>query len=304
MSADQRQTISDAALAIATAIKSNDSTRVQSMTAAELAANFAPTAYIIQTTSAKIVPDTLRVTQFYRLDASARRAGDTAQAEFSCALSGTASEVDFGIQGLPPGVFAFAMVEASGDRPWLLAFLLQQQGSAWKMAGFYQHARTAAGHDGLWYWTSARTDAKAGRKWLAWLRYGEADQLLRPANFISTTHLDQLRGERHTDAPPELADGVSQQTPLVIKARDGAEFHVTDLTTAATDDGHGLDLVMHFRADLLTDPAAARTRNTACAKALLEAHPELRAGFTGVSVFAESTGQPPFATEQPIAEIQ
>ena len=304
MSSEERQAITDSALALGSAIKSNDSTRVQSMTAAELAANFAPTAYIIQSTSAKIASDTLRVSQLYRLDASTRKPGETTEAEFGCALSGSTSEVDFGIQGLPAGVFAFAMVEASGDRPWLLAFLLQQQGSAWKMAGFYQHARTAAGHDGLWYWTNARADAKAGRKWLAWLRYGEADQLLRPANFISTTHLDQLRGERHTDAPPELADGVSQQTPLVIKAKDGTEFHLTDLTSAATDDGRGLDLVLHFRADPLADPAAARTRNMACARALLQAHPELRPGVTGISVFAESTGQPPFATEQPIAEIQ
>lgn len=301
---DERQTIADAALAIASAIKSNDSARVQSLTVPELAANFAPTAYIIQTTSARIAGDTLRTTQLYRLDASSRKPGDTTEADFSCALSGSASEVDFGIAGLPPGVYAFTMVEATGDRPWLLAFLLQQQGSAWKMAGFYQHARTAAGHDGLWYWTTARADAKAGRKWLAWLRYGEADQLLRPANFITTTHLDQLRGERHTDAPPELADGISQQTPLVIKAKDGTEFHLTDLSGAATDDGRGLDLVLHFRADALADPAAARARNTAAARAVLQAHPELRPGFTGVSVFADSTGQPPFATEQPITDIQ
>jgi hypothetical protein len=304
MSGEERQTLADAALGIASAVKSNDSARVQSMTAPELAANFAPTAYIVQTTSAKIAADTLSVTQLYRLDASARKPGDTSEADFACALSGSTGEVDFGIPGLPPGIYAFTMVEAAGDRPWLLAFLLQQQGSAWKMAGFYQHARTAAGHDGLWYWTTARADARAGHKWLAWLLYGEADQLLRPANFIGTTHLDQLRGERHTEAPPELSEGVSQQTPLVIKAKDGSEFHFTDVSSAATDDGRGVDLVLHFRADPLTDTAAARARNTGAARALLAAHPELRPAFTGVSVFAEIAGQPPFATEQPIADIQ
>ena len=304
MPGEERQTLADVALAIATAVKSNDSARVQSMTAPELAANFGPTAYIVQTTASKISGDTLRVTQLYRLDASTRKPGDSTEADFSCALSGSTNEVDFGIAGLPPGIYAFAMVEASGDRPWLLAFLLQQQGSAWKMAGFYQHARTVAGHDGVWYWTTARTDAKAGSKWLAWILYGEADQLLRPANFIATTHLDQLRGERHTDAPNELSEGVSQQTPLVIKAKDGTEFHLTELSGTATDDGRGLDLTIHFRADALADPAAARARNSAAARALLAAHPELRQGFTGVSVFADIAGQPPFATQQPITDLQ
>jgi hypothetical protein len=196
------------------------------------------------------------------------------------------------------------LVEATGDRPWLLAFLLQQQGGAWKMAGFYPHPRTAAGHDGLYYWTAARADAKDGKKWIAWVLYGQADQLLRPANFVSSTHLEQLRTERHNNAPGELSDGISAETPLVVKAKDGTEFHFTDIGSAGTDDGKGLSLIVHYKADPLPDPAAARARNTAAAKALFDAHPELRQDFTGVSVFAESPGQQPFVTEQVIGELQ
>ena len=114
---------------------------------------------------------------------------------------------------------------------------MEQQGTAWKMAGFYPHARTAAGHDGLWYWTTARADAKAGKKWLAWVLYGEADQLLRPANFITSTHLDQLRSERRSNAPGELSEGISPEAPLVIKAKDGSEFRFTSLGSVATEDG-------------------------------------------------------------------
>ena len=172
------------------------------------------------------------------------------------------------------------------------------------MAGFYPHARTAAGHDGLWYWTTARADAKAGKKWLAWVLYGEADQLLRPANFVTSTHLDQLRNERRSNAPGELSDGISAENPLVIKAKDGSEFHLTSLGSTVTDDGKGArpraattalirSLIRRLR----------RARNTAAAAALLAAHPELREGFSGVSVFAEVQGQTPFATEQSLAEI-
>jgi hypothetical protein len=171
------------------------------------------------------------------------------------------------------------------------------------MAGFYPHARTAAGHDGLWYWTTARANAKAGKKWLAWVQYGEADQLLRPANFISSTHLNQLRDERRTNAPNELSDGINPGAPLAIKAKDGSEFHITSLGSAGTDDGKSLNLVLHYRADSVTDSGAANSRNAAAASALLAAHPELREGFSAVSIFAEAPGQTPFITEQNLAEI-
>lgn len=303
MTANTRQSMADAALALASSIKANDTAQVRAMAVPELIANFDATAYLVRTTSAKIAEDTLRVSQLYRLDASARKAGDTSDADFGCALTGSTDEVDFSISALPPGIYGFVMVEAVGQRPWLLSLLLEQQGSAWKMAGFYPHAREAAGHDGLWYWKAARADAKADHKWLAWVLYGEADQLLRPANFVSSTHLEDLRTERHTNAPTELSDGISDDTPLVITA-NGAEFHFTDFGSAGTDDGKGLDLVLHYHAEPIADPVAATARNTAAAKAMLQAHPELRQGFTGVSVFAESAGQPPFATELSMAELQ
>jgi hypothetical protein len=303
MSGELRQSLADTALGLGSAIKAGDTTRVQSMSAAEIASNFDATAYIVHTTASAIAGDTLRVTQLYRLDAGPRKSGDTNPADFGCALSGSTDEVDFSIPGLPPGVYGFAMVEAEGQRPWLLSLLFQQQGSAWKMAGFYPHARSAAGHDGLWYWTTARADARAGKKWLAWVLFGEADQLLRPASFVTSTHLDKLRTERRTSAPGELSDGISAGNPLVIKGKDGSEFHFTALGSLVTDDGKGLDLVLRYRADSVADPTAARAKNTAAAAAVLAAHPELRENITGVSVFADVTGQPPFATEQSLADI-
>jgi hypothetical protein len=303
MGGDQRQALADTALALATAVKANDTSRVQTMSSSEIASNFDSTTFLIHQTSAAITGSTLRVSQLFLLDASKRQAGDTTVAEFTCTLSGNAGEVDFAIPGLPAGIYAFAVVDALGDRPWMLPILFQQQGSAWKMAGFYPHARTAAGHDGLWYWTTARADAKAGKHWRAWVLYGLADQLLRPANFVTTTHLDQLRSERHSSAPGELTEGIGPETPLVIKAKDGSEFHFTSISSAATGDDKGLDLVLRYRADSAADTGAAHARNLAAASALLAAHPELREGFAGVSVFADIQGQTPFATEHSLSEI-
>ena len=303
MTAEMRQSLADTALAIATAIKANDTERARSMSAPDIASNFDSTTFVIHQTSNAIANDTLRMTQLYRLDASNRKPNDSAGADFGCALAGTGDEVDFSIPGLPPGVYAFTIVEADGDRPWLLPILLEQQGTSWKMAGFYPHARTAAGHDGLWYWTTARADAKAGKRWLAWVLYGQADQLLRPANFITSTHLDKLRSERHSSAPGELSEGISADAPLVIKAKDGSEFHFTSLGSTATEDGKSLNLVLHYHVESIGDSAAANARNTAAASALLTAHPELREGFSNASIFAEAQGQTPFITQQNLAEI-
>ena len=311
MSVAIRTGLSDAALNLAQSIQDGDAVEVQAATIAEFssASAFAPTAALVQSTSAMVASDTLRVTQVYELDARARRSGDTSDADFSCALTGTTSETDFSISGLPPGLYGFAMVEATGDRPWLLSFLLRQDDDNWKLAGFYPRTRTAAGHDGLWYWTSARAHAKAKELWLAWVFYGEADELLRPANFATSTNLDRLRSEQHAAAPPELIGGIGPDNPLVVKAGDsngaaaGAEYRFTSIAAAGSGDSKQLNLILHVRADNLNDSAAAKARSNAAAKALLDAHKELRQGLHSVWVFADSAGHEPLVTEQTISDI-
>jgi hypothetical protein len=306
-----RASLSDAALKLAESIKGGDAARVQAATIAEFssAPAFAPTAALVRSTSAIVASDTLHVTQVYELDARARKAGETSDADFSCALTGTTSETDFSISGLPPGLYGFAMVEATGDRPWLLSFLLRQDDDNWKLAGFYPRARTAIGHDGVWYWTSARDYAKAKELWLAWLFYGEADGLLRPANFATSTNLDRLRSEQRAVAPPELIGGIGPTNPLVIKASDskdaavGAEYRFTSIAAEGSEDGKQLNLILHLHADNLADPAVVKISSIAAAKALLDAHKELRPAFHSVWVFADSAGHEPLVTEQSISDI-
>ncbi len=306
LAAEMRSGIADAATVLAAAVQAKEPAKVQAMTIAEYATNFSATNYLIENTAPRVAGDTLHVTQVYALDAKGRRAGDPSDAEFSCALSGSTSETDFSIGALPPGFYAFAMVAAQGSDPWLLAFLLRQDSGVWKMAGFYPRARQAGGHDGLWYWKAARDDAQAKQLWPAWLFYGEADNLLRPANFVTSTNLDKLRQEEHAATPPELADGISATTPLVLKAADGAEFRYTGISAEGSPDGRKLILVLHFTVDAsapVADAAAARARNLAAAKTLLDTHKELRPLFSGVSVFADSPGHGTVATEQSMSDV-
>ncbi len=303
MTAQQRNDIGSAAMTLASAVLAGDAARVRSNTVTQFAGDFNQTAYLVQTTASRIAGDQLAVTQAYLLDASTRPAGDGSQAEFACALAGSPSETDFAIPGLPTGKFAFVMVEARGARPWLLAFLLEQEGGAWKMAGFYPHERTAAGHDGLWYWTTARADAKADKPWLAWVLYGEADQLLRPAGFVTSANLDKLRSEERTSAPEPLSNGLSAQTPLSVVGSNGASFRVTSLAAQADEGGRILNLVMHIEAQPGLLGEAASARNVAAASALLSAHPELRQGFDNIWVLADAPGASPVVVQRPMSEI-
>jgi hypothetical protein len=292
-----RDGLAEAALTLATAVQANDTAKVRAATIAEYASNFGGSEFLIRTTSPKIAGEALKVTSVYGLDATARKDA-SGNAEFTCPLNATTLETDFSIPGLPPGNYGFAMVEATGGpQPWLLSFLLRQDGGAWKMAGFYPHARTAAGHDGLWYWTEARAAAKAKQPWNAWLLYGEAYALLRPASFVESSHLDALQGEQRTATPPELSNGVSKDTPLVVKGAAGDEFHFTGLSTDRSDDGARVNVILHMKAGT-TDAAAARVRNEAAAAAFVKAHPDLRKDFQGVWVYAETDEQQPFVMTQ------
>jgi hypothetical protein len=101
-----------------------------------------------------------------------------------------------------------------------------------------------------------------------------------------------------------LSEGISADTPLVVKAADGTEYRFTEL---GVDDSLGqasVDVAAHFKADPISDPVAARRRNDAAAAALVAAYPELRKPFHGIWSYAESPGQPPFATEEPMDAVK
>jgi hypothetical protein len=262
------------------------------------------------------------VDQVYLLDASTLKRnpdGSASDAEFFCSLNRTTMETEFVIPALPPGKYAFAMVTiapaAGAARPalWRLSLLMRQDPATqrWLLAGLYPRPITAAGHDGLWYWTQARQMVKDKQPWNAWLYYQAAQKLLQPADFVVSTHLDKLRTEAATAAPPALSDGISVDAPLVVKAADGTEYHFTGLGVDDSLAQPSLDIVAHLHADSAdaanaptSDAAAARKRNSQAAGALLAAYPELRKPFHGVWIYAEAAGQNPFATEQAMADIK
>jgi hypothetical protein len=307
MTAADKDALSAAGRSLAAKVQANDVSGLQAATAAAYAKDFTGIGPVVGSTSAKVKGGTPVVEQVYLLDGAQLKPaadGSVPDAQFFCSLNKSTNEADFTISGLTPGRYGFVMVDVpDGSSPWRLSFLLRQEQGQWTMAGFYPKPLTAAGHDGLWYWTQARTMTAQKEHWNAWLYYQQAESLLTPANFIQSTHLEKLKTEASAAAPPALSEGVSPEAPLVVKGANGAEYHFTGLGVDDSLAKEKIDLAAHLKVDQIGDPVAARKRNTDAMVALLTAYPELRKPFHGVWIIADVPGQNPFATEQAMSEI-
>jgi len=307
MTATDRDALAAAARGLAAKVQADDVSGLQGATAAEYAKDFSGIGSVVGATAAKVKGGTPVVEQVYLLDGTQLKRGadgSLPEAQFFCSLNKSIAEADFTIPGLAPGRYGFAIVDVpDGSSPWRLSFLLRQDQGKWVMAGFYPKPLTAAGHDGLWYWTQARTMTAQKQRWNAWLYYQQAENLLSPVGFIQSTHLEKLKTEESAAAPPALSEGVSAEAPLVVKGPDGAEYHFTGLGVDDSLSNDKIDVMAHLKVDQIGDPATARKRNLDAMVALLAAYPEMRKPFHGVWIVTEVPGQNPFATEQAMSEI-
>lgn len=307
MTAADRDTLATAARDLALKVQTGDVNGLRAATVPEYAKDFGGIGDVVGGTASKLKGGALSVEQVYLLDGSQLKVGadgSAPDAQFFCSLNHSIAEVDFLIPGLAPGKYGFAIVDVASTAPWRLSFLLRQDKGHWAMAGFYPKPQAAAGHNGLWYWTQARMMAANKERWNAWLFYQTAENLLRPTNFIQSTHLEKLKAEETAATPPAVSDGLSPDAPLVVKGADGAEYRFTGLGVDDSLAKDKLDVTAHLKVDSLGDASVARKRNADAMSALLAAYPELRKPFHGVWVFAESAGQNPFVTEQAMSEIR
>lgn len=306
MTATERDGLASAAKSLADKVQAGDVAGLRAMTVAELEKDFNGVQSVVGQTAPKLTGGLLTVTQVYLLDGSELKRGadgSAPDAQFFCSLNKTAAEVDFLIPALPPGRYGFAIVESTGATPWRLSFLMRQEQGKWMMAGLYPKPILAAGHDGLWFWTQARQMVKAKEQWNAWLYYQQAELLLRPVNFVQSSHLEKLHAEQSAAAPLALSEGVTADAPLVVKGANGAEYHFVGLGVDDSLAKDKVDVIAHLKVDQIGDPVVARKRNADAMSALVAAYPEMRKAFHDVWIFAEMPGQNPYPSEQAMSEI-
>ncbi len=303
----ERDSLVRAGTALATLTAAGNAEGVRAQTMPQFAQDFGGIQEAIHNAAphlqgASFVPDTVWI-----LDASTAKPGPDGSpqdAQFFCKLNHGSADTSFLIPALPPGRYALVVLDTVGtSEPWQIAMLLRQSApGTWQLGGLFPRATVAGGHDGLWYWRAAREYAAKKQAWNAFVYYTEAEQLLKPVTFVSSSHLELLDGERSKAAPAALSAGIGTAQPLVIAGRNGAEVRVTSLGAENSPDrSGGIDLLAHIRAEQpLADPAASRARNAAAAKAIIAAYPELRGAFRGVWIVADLPGGGTYISEEPM----
>ena len=302
MSEAQRNGLQEAARSLGDLIVSANIPALQARTIPSVANSFDGIAGTVKGLTAQLSGASLRVASLYLLDAADAPAGQE-ETQFFCGQAANAAHVAFAIPQLPPGRYAFAIVEATGVKEaQRLSMLLQNVSgngvaASWQLAGFFPRPLLFAGHAGVWYWQKARNYARAGEKWNSYFYYETAQFLLLPADFLSSSNLEKLGQEATTSTP----SGLPGQEPMLVNS-SGTTLRVTNLHTDASFGG--LDLVINYEAADVSDPVQARRVTVGLMKSMLLLHPELRSGFHGLWVFANAPNQRPFSLELPMAEIE
>jgi hypothetical protein len=248
----------------------------------------------------------------YLLDASGLTA--PVDTQFFCSNASGSLVVTLTMRSLPPGRYAVVLADAASAAQnsvakadetkttqalsAQLAFILAWDGSGnapgWKLGGLSARPGTLEGHDGLWYWTHARSLAKSD-PWSAWYSYQTARSLLVPVDFISSPNLEKLLQEQAqiTNSP---------QNAFPYSLTSGARTWKIDALQLDETLLHA-DLGVVYESVGVTDPAAVRTEATAVMSALLKAQPGLRENFHGLWAYAMKDGKQTPVIELPMAQI-
>ncbi|HZB89443.1 MAG TPA: hypothetical protein VE291_12335 [Terracidiphilus sp.] len=235
--------------------------------------------------------------EIYLLDASSQTA--TADTQFFCSNQSGSLTVTLNMHALPPGRYAVLLAGAPG------AALGGQVGMvavwdatgappAWKLGGLSVRQGAIDGHDGVWYWTQARSAAAGGTPWTAWYSYDFAHYLLLPVDFLSSPNMEKLLREQS-----ELKDPPG---PFPMSIEDGPRTWKIESIRIDTSLREA-DLGVTYESLGLTDPAAARTEATAVLSAVVKAHPDLRQSFHGLWAYASHDGKVTPVIELPMAQI-
>lgn len=275
-------------------VQNGDVQSIRANTLPAIASEFGGIQQSVQYLAPIVKPATVTVDDVYLLDASTDPP-NAARTDFFCG----SPVVGFDFNGLPPGTYALAILHATGVKePQQVTFILAKSQDKWLLAGFFVKPMVLAGHDGTWYWASARKYAHSNGPWAASFYYRIASYLLDPVDFLASSNLEKLRRESdtiHADLP-------EANKPLAVNAH-GTVFNVTTVDT--TTQFGPLDLDVHYKPDSpqlaeLRNPVNARKQVTDLMTALLTMHPELQGAFHGMWLHADQGNASLFALELPM----
>lgn len=223
-----------------------------------------------------------------------------ADTQFFCTTPDSSITVTINLRSLPPGQYALLLGDFPGSPQAAQIALILGFDSRWKLGGLFVREGDLSGHDGVWYWTQAREEAKASQPWAAWFAYDTARMLLVPVDFLSSPNLEKLNREQS-----QLKTNPIDSLPLTVPGTDseGAakKWKVTALRVDLTL--HEADLGLSYEGTGQSDPRAQRAEAIAVMSGLLKLHPELRNSFHGLWAYSETSGKQTYAIEQAMHDI-
>lgn len=237
----------------------------------------------------------------YLLDATDLKA--PADTQFFCTTSDSQITITVSLHSLPAGRYALLIGDYEGaPLRGQLALILGTDptaGNQWKLGGLFTHEGAFEGHDGVWFWSRARSLAANKQVWSAWFTYDAARWLLIPVDFISSPNLEKLDREQS-----DLGTNPSNSLPITVTGVGPDAGKNWQITALRLDPSlHTDDLSLVYIGSGLTDPTAQRTEAVAVMSAFLRLHPELRDNFHGLWAYAERDGRRTYAIELAMADI-
>jgi len=297
MTPSERNDLAAAARILLNQVQNGDVNGLRAGTLPAVASDFSGIASSVEQIHPLIQRATVTVDDLYDLDASTDQPNQP-NTQFFCG----SPTVVLSFSGLPPGKYALAILHATGvQQPQQISFILAHNGSQWQLAGFFAKPMVEDGHDGLWYWVSARRFKQENGRWAAWIYFRMATNLLEPLDSLSSPNLQKLLRETEEVKPADFPSG----TPVTMYSTSGPiQMTAIDTSTAFG----GLDLDVHYTPDAvqaaqLSNPPAARQQMLDIMNALLQAHPELHQAFHGIWVHADHGNNTLFALELPMDQI-
>jgi len=253
-----------------------------------LSSNFGGIEQTIVNNKPRYATANLMIKNEYLLDAPGT--APIARAEFLCGVWGQADFTTFVLPNLPPGRYAIVVSDLSGQNPSSLSLILQQQGAAWKLAGYYPQPPSIAGHDGNWFLQQARTYKSQGQAHNAWLYYLMAWERIAPLPFMYNKSLETVRQEISQAHPTDIP---SADKPADFSA-DGKTYKIT--TLAAFPDKDDLDLVLKYQAADISNTMQVDKDNKALVNAFLTRYPEYKNAFNAIVARAVAPNGQDFGT--------
>lgn len=226
------------------------------------------------------------------------------KAEFLCGIFGktgqTKNSAEFVIPNLPPGSYGIVILDVAAQKmPYSLAFVLQQEGNAWKIGNVFLSHAQIAGHDANWFLDRARGFKAKGEAHNAWLYFLQGRELQMPVPFMYTQATDKLYDEAQTVKPADVPVGGNTAD---LTAANGKTYKLTTIFPLAV--GQDLNLVVKYQAADVSNTGQTFQENMNVMRALVTKFPELREAFEGVVCRAVEPSGKDYGSLLPMKDIK